>query len=69
MTGFIFSPHQQVIAAYGAVLPGSVERHHETGTPEALLTSFHLAGEAMTAVAAFNAFPQLLTARTQLTPP
>jgi len=68
-TGFMTSLYRQAIAAYGTVLPGSKERPQDVDASDSLLTTFHLAGEAITAVAAVNAFPQLLSVRNQITAP
>jgi NADPH-dependent 2,4-dienoyl-CoA reductase/sulfur reductase-like enzyme len=68
-TGFTITLYQRSAAAYGPVLPGTAERQHYTGSSEALLTSFHNTDGAMTAVAGLGAFPQLLSARSQLTAP
>ncbi|MBP2217100.1 FAD-dependent oxidoreductase [Arthrobacter sp. CAN_C5] len=68
-TGFTITLYQHSAAAYGLVLPGSAEHQHDSGSPEALLTSFHKADGAMTAVAGLDAFSQLIAARGKLTAP
>ncbi|WP_104168856.1 FAD-dependent oxidoreductase [Arthrobacter sp. SX1312] len=68
-SGFTVTLYQHSAAAYGAAMPGVTERHHDTGSTEALLTSFHNTDGAMIAVAGLNAFPQLFTACAQLRTP
>jgi NADPH-dependent 2,4-dienoyl-CoA reductase/sulfur reductase-like enzyme len=66
-TGFTLTVHGRTAAAYGTVLPGSQEEQHETGDPQAVLTSFHDRDGAMTGVAGLDAFPELLAARSGIT--
>lgn len=67
--GFTLTVYRHAAAAYGTILPGSQERQHETGDPDAVLTSFHNPGGAMTAVAGLDAFVELLAARSGITIP
>jgi len=69
-TGFTLNLYRHAIAAYGLSLPGAVERPHSTGSPDALLTTFHEpAQQSMTAAAAFGASRELLALRAQLERP
>jgi 3-phenylpropionate/trans-cinnamate dioxygenase ferredoxin reductase subunit len=69
-TGFTLNLYRHAIAAYGIPLPGAVERPNPTGSPDALLTTFHEpVQQAMTAAAAFGASRELLALRGQLERP
>ncbi|MET4095803.1 NAD(P)/FAD-dependent oxidoreductase [Arthrobacter sp. UYCu712] len=68
-TGFTLTVHRHAAAAYGTISPGSQERQLETGDPDAVLTSFHEPGGAMTAVAGLGAFSELLAARSEIAIP
>lgn len=68
-TGFTLALYRHAAAAYGVVAPGTHERQHDTGTPEATLTSFHRSDGAMTAIAGLDAFQHLFAARSQLAGP
>ncbi|WP_017197915.1 NAD(P)/FAD-dependent oxidoreductase [Arthrobacter sp. M2012083] len=68
-TGFTLTVYRHSAAAYGAVVPGSHQRHLGTEDPKAILTSFHHPGGGITAVAGLNAFTELLAARSKITFP
>jgi NADPH-dependent 2,4-dienoyl-CoA reductase/sulfur reductase-like enzyme len=70
ITGFTLHLYRHAIAAYGVPMPGAVQRQHQTGSADAVLTTFHEPSlHSLTAAAAFGASRELLPLRAQLQRP